>query len=45
MGLAPYCGQPITHGQRWHAAHVVDGDPTRGYVIAHSWCNEAAKRK
>lgn len=38
-----YCGVTIEQGARYVAAHVVDGDPTAGYVVAHAGCNERAK--
>src|SRR6185369_6251516 len=40
-----YCDQVVTADERWVAAHVVDGDPTRGWMVAHPDCNERAKRR
>lgn len=42
-GLPGYCGKMIRRGEAFVAAHVVDGDPTRGWVAAHPGCNERAK--
>lgn len=30
-------------GGEWHLAHVVDGDPSRGYIAACVPCNEAVR--
>ena len=38
------CGTWLTVGGRWVAAHVVDGDPSAGWVVACGPCNERAKR-
>jgi hypothetical protein len=38
-----YCGTVIQPGERWDAAHVVDGRPEFGYVPAHPRCNQRAK--
>lgn len=38
-----YCGVTVQAGERWDAAHVVDGDPSAGYVVAHPRCNQRAK--
>lgn len=38
-----YCGVTVRLGERWDAAHVVDGDPTAGYMVAHPRCNQRAK--
>lgn len=38
-----YCGNIIEPGQPFVAAHVVDGDPTSGWDVAHGLCNERAK--
>jgi hypothetical protein len=39
-----YCGHTIWPDQRWDLAHVIDGDPTAGYIAAHPICNQRAKR-
>jgi len=39
------CGTWLTSSSRWVAAHVIDGDPAAGYVVACSACNERAKRR
>lgn len=38
-----YCGRTLTPGMAWVAAHVVDGDPSAGWVVACPACNERAK--
>ena len=38
-----YCGVGIAGS--WVAAHVVDGDPTQGWMAAHPMCNERAKKR
>jgi len=38
-----YCGTTIGTGERWDAAHRVDGRPQFGYVVAHPACNQRAK--
>jgi hypothetical protein len=38
------CGTWLTAGGPWVAAHVVDGDPTAGYLVSCQPCNERAKR-
>lgn len=38
-----YCGATIRPGERWDAAHRVDGRPQFGYVVAHPACNQRAK--
>lgn len=38
-----YCGRVIVPSSRWVAAHVVDGDPSAGWMVAHPDCNERAK--
>lgn len=38
-----YCGVVILQGERWDAAHVVDGRPEMGLVAAHPACNQRAK--
>lgn len=40
-----YCGIVIGPGERWDAAHRVDGHPEYGYVPAHPRCNQRAKGK
>jgi hypothetical protein len=40
-----YCGVTIERGERWVAAHRVDGKPEAGYVVAHPVCNERAKNR
>lgn len=37
------CGTMLMPTSRWVAAHVVDGDPRAGYVVACGPCNERAK--
>lgn len=37
------CGTILHRGSRWVAAHVVDGEPARGWVAACAPCNERAK--
>lgn len=39
------CGTWLTAEDRWHAAHVVDGQPEQGYVISCGPCNLRAQRK
>lgn len=38
-----YCPVVIRNGEKWVAAHIVDGDPSKGWAIAHPVCNERAK--
>jgi hypothetical protein len=38
-----YCGVRIAQGERWDAAHVRDGRPDLGYLIAHPLCNQRAR--
>ena len=38
-----YCRAVIEAGERFVAAHVVDGDPAAGWAAAHAACNERAK--
>lgn len=38
-----YCHTVIEVGERFVAAHIVDGDPTSERVHAHPACNERAK--
>lgn len=35
-----YCGATIRPGERWDAAHRVDGRPELGLVVAHPRCNQ-----
>lgn len=37
------CGTILHPGSRWVAAHVVDGDESRGWVASCGPCNERAK--
>lgn len=37
------CGTILRPGDRWHAAHVVDGDRAAGLVAACETCNQRAK--
>lgn len=39
-----YCGAIVGLGERWVAAHLVDGDPSAGWGVSHPACNERAKR-
>jgi len=39
------CGTWLTSASPWVAAHVIDGDPTAGYVVACRSCNERAKTR
>ena len=39
-----YCGDQVTVDD-YVAAHVVDRDPTAGWMAAHAICNERAKRE
>ncbi len=38
-----YCGVLIIDGDQWDAAHVEDGRPEMGYMVAHPQCNQRAK--
>jgi len=38
------CGAWLTPSGDWVAAHVVDGDPSAGWVASCRSCNERAKR-
>ncbi len=38
-----YCGVLIIAGDRWDAAHVEDGRPELGLMVAHPQCNQRAK--
>ena len=37
------CGTWLTPDRPWVAAHVVDGDASRGWMVACPGCNEHAK--
>jgi len=39
------CGTVLRSAAEMVAAHVVDGDPTAGWVAACRFCNERAKRR
>jgi hypothetical protein len=39
------CGRYLTPDGVWNAAHVVDGDPSYGYVASCVSCNQRAKRR
>lgn len=39
------CGTMLWPNGRWHLAHVVDGDDSKGYVPACPRCNELAKAR
>ena len=39
------CGTWIEPGDRWVAAHRIDGDPEAGYLLSCPPCNERAKRR
>ena len=38
-----YCGVVIERGEAWVTAHVIDGQPSAGWMVAHPACNERAK--
>lgn len=38
------CGTILEPAGPWVAAHVIDGDPTAGWIAACRSCNELAKR-
>ena len=40
-----YCELLIHPGERWVAAHVIDGKPEYGWKLAHPACNERAKTR
>jgi len=40
-----YCGGIITTPDHLVAAHVIDGNPTAGWMPSHPLCNERAKRR
>lgn len=37
------CGTTLTPDGPWVAAHVIDGDPTAGWIASCRSCNERAK--
>lgn len=37
------CGQVLEPGSSWVAAHLVDGDPSAGWIASCRSCNELAK--
>ena len=39
------CGTTLHPGHPWVAAHLVDGDPTAGWIASCPACNERAKRR
>jgi hypothetical protein len=41
--LCGYCHKVIRLSDKWVAAHVVDGQPDMGWMVAHPDCNERAK--
>lgn len=41
--LCGYCSQLVRSGDQWVAAHVRDGKPEYGWMVAHPACNERAK--
>lgn len=38
------CGTWLTPDGKWNAAHVVDGDPSAGYIASCIPCNQKARR-
>lgn len=38
------CGKILEPSGRWYAAHVIDGDPSAGWIASCGPCNEQAKR-
>ena len=38
------CGAWLEPDGTWVAAHVVDGDPSRGYIASCVSCNQRARR-
>ena len=38
------CGRTLHPGSPWVAAHVIDGDPTAGWIVSCRSCNERAKQ-
>ena len=39
------CGLTLTADSPWVAAHVIDGDPTAGWIASCRSCNEQAKTR
>lgn len=39
------CGTTLTPDRPWVAAHVIDGDPSAGWIASCRPCNERAKRR
>lgn len=39
------CGTTLMPDDNWVAAHVVDGDPSAGWLASCRSCNERAKRR
>lgn len=39
------CGTTLHPDSDWVAAHIIDGDPTAGWVASCRSCNERAKRR
>ena len=40
-----YCSGVIAFGERFDAAHVVDGQPDAGWAASHPACNQRAKKR
>jgi len=40
-----YCREVIQVGERFDAAHIVDGAPEHGWKLAHPRCNQRAKTR
>jgi len=40
-----YCLETLQVGERFDAAHVIDGPPEYGWRVAHSSCNQRAKSR
>jgi hypothetical protein len=38
-----YCGRIVRVGEKWAAAHRVDGVASSGVMVAHPACNERGK--
>ena len=39
------CGETIWPDEPWHCSHLVDGDPSAGWVAAHPVCNQSMKAR